>query len=1087
MRRQIFGSLILSAGLCAPPISAAWATTVGPLLELNVGPAGTPQRAPVLAWDASRNTYVIVWQDERNASNGTDLFAARIAIDGSLHPNDSSGCAIVTNAGQRTGDETQPAIIALPGGDVAIAWREARTGVNDIFLARLDTASCTASSNTAVTSGADAETSPTLSLSAQSLLVSYPVALVSGGQVVRGRRYQPNLTPLDAAASLLAPSGAARPSALGLGNDHALAWDLNGDAFVRVVPGTGPIGPASRTLSSANLSQSRVSLAALNAGQVVAMWQDARLGVSQEDIYAQRLSATATLVGAETGLSLAAAAQLSPRAAGDGNLAFALWQDRRHSTINAIIYGSRLDPSTGASLDPQGLPVLALTGNAFEANIVKGPGADYLVAAVRFGSPSRVFYRLLRDELPVGVLTAPAAAPAAADGTTSVNLTFGPAVGASGLQVIDGTLYTVVLGQAPASLAQPDADPNAAGHQVAASQGQVFVSVRSPQAGTVQVDLTSVEGSASGAAQAVFINSPPSASQVLLTPSNPGSQSDLQLSYVFSDPDGDPESGSSIQWTRNSAVQPNYADMMSVPGSATRRGDQWRARVTPSDGSSVGPPAFSNSVTVINGSPAATSVQIVPDTDVRTGSMLNGRYTFEDPDQDPSVGTRLFWVLDNMEQADLQDVTQVPGARVLKGQTWRFEVEPSDGMSFGPRVASAALTIVNTTPIASSGADADVPERSRYTLNGSASFDQDPQDVLQYDWSQIINGTEPTVALSSTASVSPSFLAPSVQNQTVLTFQLTVFDGETNSGASRVRITVTPLEDTDGDGLDDLQEATLGSDPSRADTDRDGLDDGRELELGTGLLDQDSDDDGVRDGAEGRSCPACEDFEPEADPDGDQRIAALDPDTDDDGLFDGTELSLRGPLLAGGQAPYAYEGTDTSLSFFVADADPETSTEVQRADTDGDGLEDGAEDSNRNGRLDPGESDPKDAEDPGVPCDDTQPCPSRLVCEQGLCVRPPETDGGGQLCSPQPQSVMCCNGGCTGGQPVAAICLEPGNAEVCPVGADLCVAGACTDEAPTNPAPASSCTCTSTQPRWGGSILILLWGVWARRRRAQML
>jgi hypothetical protein len=53
-----------------------------------------------------------------------------------------------------------------------------------------------------------------------------------------------------------------------------------------------------------------------------------------------------------------------------------------------------------------------------------------------------------------------------------------------------------------------------------------------------------------------------------------------------------------------------------------------------------------------------------------------------------------------------------------------------------------------------------------------------------------------------------------------------------------------------------------------------------------------------------------------------------------------------GPLL----------GTDPAT--FIPDADPETTTRARAVDTDGDGLADGEEDTNQNGRLDAGETDP---------------------------------------------------------------------------------------------------------------------------------
>jgi len=63
-------------------------------------------------------------------------------------------------------------------------------------------------------------------------------------------------------------------------------------------------------------------------------------------------------------------------------------------------------------------------------------------------------------------------------------------------------------------------------------------------------------------------------------------------------------------------------------------------------------------------------------------------------------------------------------------------------------------------------------------------------------------------------------------------------------------VTDVSLSDTDGDGITDVDEATLGTDPEKADTDDDGLLDGVELELGTDPQIADTDGDGYPDGAE---------------------------------------------------------------------------------------------------------------------------------------------------------------------------------------------------------------------------------------------
>jgi uncharacterized repeat protein (TIGR01451 family) len=160
-------------------------------------------------------------------------------------------------------------------------------------------------------------------------------------------------------------------------------------------------------------------------------------------------------------------------------------------------------------------------------------------------------------------------------------------------------------------------------------------------------------------------------------------------------------------------------------------------------------------------------------------------------------------------------------------------------------------------------------------------------------------------------------------------------------------------EDANSNGRVDAGE-TNPNDPSddRQDADRDGLTDAQERAAGTSPTDGDSDDDGVLDGDDGT-----------ADTDGDGRIDAFDPDSDGDGLLDGTEAGVTNQTLK----PLE---TDASRGNFVPDADPSTTTNPKRTDSDGDTLPDGVEDANRNGRDDEGETDASKGDTDGDFIDD---------------------------------------------------------------------------------------------------------------------
>ena len=163
-----------------------------------------------------------------------------------------------------------------------------------------------------------------------------------------------------------------------------------------------------------------------------------------------------------------------------------------------------------------------------------------------------------------------------------------------------------------------------------------------------------------------------------------------------------------------------------------------------------------------------------------------------------------------------------------------------------------------------------------------------------------------------------------------------VCDGMGGTGCTAVP--GEPDEEMCGDAVDNDCDGM--ADEGCKDTDGDGLGDDVEIAIGTDPNDPDSDDDGASDG---------EEKSPGSDTDGDGLINGLDPDSDNDGLFDGTELGqdCSGP------------GTDVEAGHCTPDGDAgATTTDPLDADTDNGGVSDGGEDTNLNGVLDPGETDP---------------------------------------------------------------------------------------------------------------------------------
>jgi hypothetical protein len=203
--------------------------------------------------------------------------------------------------------------------------------------------------------------------------------------------------------------------------------------------------------------------------------------------------------------------------------------------------------------------------------------------------------------------------------------------------------------------------------------------------------------------------------------------------------------------------------------------------------------------------------------------------------------------------------------------------------------------------------------------------------------------------------------------------------------------------DSDSDGLSDVDESAFGTNPHDQDTDDDGLSDGEEVNsFSTDPLNTDSDSDGMQDGTEvgndtwwlGEPWNGIDGTDtsiniPDVDPS--TTTDPLDDDTDNDGLMDGQEdVNQDGEFMGIELDPNDFDGdndglgdglelgltvpngNDTDMTVFVADSDPSTTTRATFRDTDGGGIHDGLEDANRNGMIDAGEIDPRDASDDSV-------------------------------------------------------------------------------------------------------------------------
>ncbi|MGQ9609414.1 MAG: cohesin domain-containing protein [bacterium] len=195
----------------------------------------------------------------------------------------------------------------------------------------------------------------------------------------------------------------------------------------------------------------------------------------------------------------------------------------------------------------------------------------------------------------------------------------------------------------------------------------------------------------------ITINGIPSIDNLAISPSSPLTMDDLIGSYTYNDPDNDPETSREIRWYKNNTLQSTYDNQLTIPNSATTKGDTWYFTVRVSDGKIFSEIKTSPSVTIGNTAPSVTSLSISPSSP-SVNTNLTGSYSYSDLDMDPEGTSEIKWYKNDILQSEYNSLKVIPSSALSKGDTWYFTVIPHDGFDYGEMKTSPSVTIINNPP-----------------------------------------------------------------------------------------------------------------------------------------------------------------------------------------------------------------------------------------------------------------------------------------------------------------------------------------------------------------------------------------------------
>ena len=229
-------------------------------------------------------------------------------------------------------------------------------------------------------------------------------------------------------------------------------------------------------------------------------------------------------------------------------------------------------------------------------------------------------------------------------------------------------------------------------------------------------------------------NTPPSVSNLQLSPSNPVTTDTLSLTYSYQDSDGDAESGTIIQWYKDGVLESSRNDQITVPSSLTTKGESWNVTVIPSDGMDNGTPIHSFAVGIDNSIPVVLSASITPSNATESDDLTLG-WSSADADNDILTASGIEWYVDGSKVTAFDNDVTIPSVAIRDGDVWYAKVRVNDGEVDSAWFTTQTITIgSDNTPPTMTDVSLGGPYTTIDDLVASATANDADGDILTYEW-----------------------------------------------------------------------------------------------------------------------------------------------------------------------------------------------------------------------------------------------------------------------------------------------------------------------------------------------------------------